>query len=85
MLKLSDNGEEEFDQRTASMSQSSSEDKKQSELALLKDKFKKEMLNGSSRRHRKKDCKTKANWTEDDIDTYVRTVRRHGKSQAKLQ
>ena len=84
MLKMSDNGESELELRTASMSQDS-HSQHQSELQLLKEKFKRDMLNGSSRRHRKKDCKTKANWTEEDIDAYVKTVRRHGKSHAKLQ
>lgn len=82
---MSDNGESELDQRTASMSQDSYEEKNQSELQLLKEKFKLDMRNGPSRRHRKKDCKSKANWTEGDIDAYVKTVRRHGKSHAKLQ
>ena len=84
MLKMADNSESELEQRTA-MSQDSQASQHQSELQLLKDKFKRDMLNGSSRRHRKKDCKTKANWTEEDIDAYVKTVRRHGKSHAKLR
>ena len=56
------------------------------ELSLIKDKFKRDMQEERSRkRHRKKHCKTKANWTEYDIETFVKTVRRHGKSHAKLQ
>jgi len=57
-----------------------------SALQMLKDDFKRKMQKDVKKsRHSKHKCKSKAQWSEEDYDAYVQTVRRHGKNYEKMQ
>ena len=52
---------------------------------MRKDEFKRKMQRDLVSRHRRRRSKAKVEWTEDDYDTYVKTVKRHGKNYLKMQ
>ena len=87
LMKLMDHDGFNLDAQTAaaSMSAKSSEEKPLTDLEIQKLKFKRKML-GEKRTSRETDAHfSKATWSQEEYDTYVKTVRRHGKNQAKIQ
>lgn len=89
MMKLLDNEEDDLDVKTAAASMStfthSSEGKTLTDLDIQKLQFKRKMLGSKRTRDQVEPCFSKASWSQDEYDAYIKTVRRHGKNQAKIQ
>ena len=88
-MKLVDNEEDNLDCKTAAasmqMSSNSSEGKNLTDLDIQKLKFKRKMLGTKRTRDQIEPCFSKASWSQDEYDAYIKTVRRHGKNQAKIR
>ena len=84
MMKLVDNAEDDLDCKTAAASMSvfthSSEGKALTDLDIQKLQFKRKMLGRKRTRDQAEPCFSKASWSQDEYDAYIKTVRRHGKN-----
>ena len=84
MMKLVDNAEDDLDRKTAAASMSvlthSSEGKALTDLDIQKLQFKRKMLGRKRTRDQAEPCFSKASWSQDEYDAYIKTVRRHGKN-----
>ena len=85
-MKLIDNSDDAHELATARASTSSvsREDKPMTELDIQKDRFKRKMLGKARASSDEESFASKASWTSTEYDIFVKTVRRHGKNQAKI-